>query len=75
MAFAFHKSRAFQVLMGFHISICHTASAALCVCADDIAGGLRSTMVVVMMMAAGNQNICNAEFFFFIVTFGKKSQG
>lgn len=35
MAFAFHELWAFQVLMGFHISICQTASAALCVCADD----------------------------------------
>lgn len=71
MAFALHKSWAFQVLMGFHISICQTASAALCVRADDIDGGLRSTMVAAMTVAAGKQNICNSEFFF-SVTFGKK---
>lgn len=44
MAFAFHKSQAFQVLMGFHISICQAATAALCVRAGDTAGGSRSTM-------------------------------
>lgn len=60
MAFAFRKSQAFQVLMGFHISICQSASAALCVCADATAGGLRSAVAAaeVTTTMTTTVNIC-----------------